>query len=52
MPPRDYPHWSAVYYYLKKWKEAELFEDVLDKLNQRERKLHKKKEELSVGIID
>ena len=52
MLPKDYPHWSAVYYYFKKWKESGLFEDVLDKLNQRERKRHKKKEGPSVGIID
>ena len=52
MLPRDYPHWSAVYYYFKKWKESGLFEDVLDKLNQRERKQHKKEEGPSVGIID
>ena len=52
MLPRDYPHWSAVYYYFKKWKDNGLFEDVLDHLNQRERKLHKKAAEPSVGIID
>ena len=52
MLPRDYPHWSAVYYYFNKWKENGLFEEVLDELNQRERKLDKKKEEPSVGIID
>lgn len=29
-----------------------LFEDILDNLNQRERKIHKKKVDPSVGIID
>lgn len=52
MLPRDFPHWSAVYYYFKKWKESGLFEDILDKLNEKERKSHGKKAEASVGIID
>jgi putative transposase len=52
MLPINLPHWSAVYYYFKKWKNNGLFEDVLDHLNQRERKLHKKTTEPSVGIID
>lgn len=43
MLPHDYPHWSAVYYYFKKWKENGLFEEILDNLDERERKLHKKK---------
>jgi len=52
MLPHDFPHWSAVYYYFKKWKNNGLFEEVLDNLNERQRKLHKKKVEPSVGIID
>lgn len=52
MLPHDYPHWSAVYYYFKKWKENGLFEEVLAYLNERERKLHKKKSSASVSIID
>jgi putative transposase len=52
MLPHDFPHWSAVYYYLKKWKNNGLFEEVLDNLNQRQRKLSGKKADPSVGIID
>lgn len=52
MLPRDFPHWSAVYYYFKRWKCEGLFEEVLDKLNERERIIQKKEAEPSVGIID
>jgi putative transposase len=52
MLPHDFPHWPAVYYYFKKWKENGLFEEVLDNLNECECKLHKKKSSPSVGIID
>lgn len=52
MLPHDFPHWSAVYYYFKKWKDNGLFEEILDSLNERERKLHKKKSSPGVGIID
>lgn len=52
MLPREFPHWSAVYYYFKKWKFNGLFEEVLDKLNERERKLQQRNIEPSVGIID
>lgn len=52
MLPKDFPHWSAVYYYFKKWKNNGVFEEVLDNLNEKERKSHKKKPYPSVGIID
>jgi putative transposase len=52
MLPHDFPHWSAVYYYLKKWKLNGVFEEVLDALNARERTLHGKQIDPSVGIID
>ncbi|NDV47255.1 IS5 family transposase [Paludibacter sp. 221] len=52
MLPQDFPHWSAVYYYFKKWKNNGVFEEILDHLNEKERKSHHKKELPSVGIID
>jgi putative transposase len=52
MLPCNFPYWSAVYYYFKKWKNSGIFEEVLDALNSRERKLHKRDIEPSVGIID
>jgi len=50
--PHDFPHWSAVYYYFKRWKNDGLFEEVMDNLNNRERKRHGKNVIPSVGIID
>jgi putative transposase len=52
MLPHDFPSWSAVYYYFKKWKNNGLFEEVMDGLNERERKLSNKTVLPSVGIID
>lgn len=52
MLPTKFPHLSSVYYYFEKWKGSGLFEEILDKLNKRERKLHKKQVDSSVGIID
>lgn len=52
MLPKDFPHWSAVYYYFKKWKGNGLFEEVMDDLNEKQRRSHNKTELPSVGIID
>jgi putative transposase len=50
--PSDFAHWSAVYYYFKKWKSDGTFEEVLDLLNAKQRKAKKKEETPSLGIID
>lgn len=50
--PLDFGHWSAVYYYFKKWKNDGTFEEVLDILNKQYRKSMGKEERPSVGIID
>ena len=52
MLPNDFPHWSAVYYYFKKWKNDGLFEEVMDNLNEKQRKASNKTVSPSVGIID
>jgi putative transposase len=52
MLPHDFPHWSAVYCYFKKWKNDGIFEEIMDSLNGKQRELHKKKAEPSAGIID
>jgi putative transposase len=52
MLPNDFPHWSAVYYHFKKWKNDGLFEEVMDILNEKQRKLSNKTASPSVGIID
>jgi putative transposase len=52
MLPHDFPHWSAVYCYFKKWKNDGIFEEIMDSLNGKQRKLHKKKAEPGAGIID
>jgi len=43
---------SAVYYYCKKWKNDGLFEEVMDRLNEHQRKKANKSLSPSVGIID
>lgn len=52
MLPSDFGHWSAVYYYFKKWKNDGAFEEILDLLNAKHRKSMGKKETPTVGIID
>jgi len=52
MLPNDFPHWSAVYYYFKKWKNDGLFEEIMDKLNEKQRLSSNKAVSPSVGIID
>ena len=38
MLPSDFAPWSAVYYYFKKWKGDGTFEEILDQLNEMQRK--------------
>ena len=52
MLPSNFGHWSAVYYYFKKWKNDGTFEEILDLLNTKHRKAMGKQEIPSVGIID
>ena len=52
MLPKCFPHWSAVYYYFKKWKRDGTFEEILDMLNIKYRKANQKNDTPSLGIID
>ena len=52
MLPNDFAPWSAVYYYFKKWKLDGTFEEVMDKLNERQRRSVNKGPLPSLGIID
>jgi transposase len=35
MLPQDFPKWQLVYYYYRKWMDAELFDKILDKLQSK-----------------
>lgn len=48
----DFAPWSAVYYYFKKWKEDGTFEEILDQLNEAQRKKMNKNALPTLGIID
>jgi putative transposase len=52
MLPNDFAPWSAVYYYFKKWKEDGTFEEILDRLNETQRKKMNKNALPTLGIID
>ena len=52
MLPNDFAPWSAVYYYFKKWKEDGTFEEIMDRLNESQRKKMNKNALPSLGIID
>ena len=52
MLPNDFAPWSAVYYYFRKWKEDGTFEEILDQLNETERKKMNRKALPTLGIID
>jgi len=51
MLPNDFAPWSAVYYYFKKWKEDGTFEEILDQLNETQRKDMNKNPLPTLGII-
>ncbi len=53
MLPNDFAPWSAVYYYyFKKWKRDGAFEEILDKLNEMQRKKMNRNALPTLGIID
>jgi putative transposase len=52
MLPNDFAPWSAVYYYFKKWKEDGTFEEIMDRLNESQRKKANKNALPSLGTID
>jgi putative transposase len=52
MLPNDFPPWSTVYYYFKKWNTEGVWEKVLDLLNKQGRILQGRNLDPSFGIID
>jgi putative transposase len=52
MLPNDYPEWSTVYYYFKKWRKNGTWKALHDVLRGKVRKKAKKKEQPTAGIID
>lgn len=52
MLPHDFPKWQTVYYYYRKWVEAELFDRLLDKLRSKVRVSRGQKERATLGIMD
>jgi transposase len=52
MLPKDFPKWELVYYYFKKWVEAELFDMLLDKLRIKARTGKGQNARATLGIMD
>jgi putative transposase len=52
MLPNNFPPWPLVYYHFKRWKNCGLIEEVHQCLYVQCRRLHKKKPQATVAIID
>lgn len=52
MLPDNYPKWELVYYYFSRWRDEEVFVHLNDMARERIRKMHNKKAQCSVAIID
>ena len=52
MLPKEYPKWQTVYYYFRRWRDAECFVAVNDALRQKIRLLAGKKLHPSAAVID
>lgn len=52
MLPKDFPKWQLVYYYYRKWVDAELFDMILDKLRSKVRVSKGQKARATLGITD
>jgi putative transposase len=52
MLPHDFPKWQLVYYYYRKWMDAELFDRLLDKLRSKVRVRNGQKARATLGIMD
>ena len=50
--PKEYPKWQTVYYYFRKWREAECFIVINDCLRQKLRQRAGKNANASAAIID
>jgi len=52
MLPHDFPKWQLVYYYYRKWVDAELFDRLLDKLRCKARVSKGQKGRATLAIMD
>jgi transposase len=52
MLPKDFPRWELVYYYYRKWVEAEIFDRILDKLRSQARVKMGQNASPTLGIMD
>lgn len=52
MLPKDFPKWQLVYYYYRKWVDAQIFDMLLDKLRSKVRVKQGQKARPSLGIMD
>jgi len=52
MLPREFPKWQTVYYYFRRWRDAEWFVAINDQLRQKIRLLSGKRPDASAAIID
>lgn len=52
MLPNDFPKWELVYYYYRKWANAEDFDLLLSKIREKVRLKRGQKSEPSLGIMD
>jgi len=52
MLPKEFPKWQLVYYYYRKWVEAEVFDMLLDKLRSKVRISQGQQARATLGIMD
>ena len=52
MLPKEFPSWQLVYYYYRKWVEAEIFDMLLDKLRSKVRVKNGQGSRPTLGIMD
>jgi putative transposase len=50
--PHEFPKWTTVYYYFRRWRNAEWFAALNDRLRRILRKRHEREEDASAAIID
>lgn len=52
MLPKDFPKWELVYYHYRKWVDAGVFDQILEKLRSKVRVNKGQKARASLGIMD
>jgi len=52
MVPKDFGNWSTIYGYFKRWREQNIWAQLMEQLRQTERKTEGRHPEPSAGSID